>query len=291
MTRPVLIDGMKGLGDNIYQRAFVRSLVDAGEDVFLSTPWPELYEDLPVRFVKLRTPLRTQAANIARQPPERWTTPPRDARVIHASYGTTTLHKGTIVTGLEQCFGVPPAGWDLPPLGPCPVTADRPIAVVRPVTLRMEWSNPARNPEPAYINQLVWVLRGMGFHVVSIADLRKNEEWLVGDPPPADTILHDGQLTVRQTLALVASAHIAVGGIGWLTPACIAASTPLYAVLGGQGGHNAPEKITHPSMDLTRVGWATPARYCRCVDMRHRCNKTINDIEGGFHRWIKSLPT
>ena len=48
----MIVRGMKGLGDNIYQRAFVKRLPGP---VYLETPWPELYEDLPgVKFVRLK---------------------------------------------------------------------------------------------------------------------------------------------------------------------------------------------------------------------------------------------
>ena len=57
---PLFIDGMLGMGDNIYQRAFVRQL-PAG--TFIKTPWPELYEDLPVLPVRSNTTLRTQRKN------------------------------------------------------------------------------------------------------------------------------------------------------------------------------------------------------------------------------------
>jgi len=43
----ILVNGMYGFGDNMYQLAFVRTLAEAGNEVTIVTPWPELYEDLP----------------------------------------------------------------------------------------------------------------------------------------------------------------------------------------------------------------------------------------------------
>ncbi|MGV2896737.1 hypothetical protein ACNPPY_13175, partial [Achromobacter sp. AGC78] len=72
----MIVRGMKGLGDNIYKRAFVKKLQGP---VYLETPWPELYEDLPdVKFVRSETPLRTQSKNMARQDEARWVKAPRD---------------------------------------------------------------------------------------------------------------------------------------------------------------------------------------------------------------------
>lgn len=57
LNPPIYIDGMLGMGDTIYQRAFVKQL-PAG--TFIKTAWPELYEDLPVNAVRSDTALRTQ---------------------------------------------------------------------------------------------------------------------------------------------------------------------------------------------------------------------------------------
>ncbi|MDO3421224.1 hypothetical protein QWI30_20685 [Citrobacter freundii] len=50
LNPPIYIDGMLGMGDTIYQRAFVKQL-PAG--TFIKTAWPELYEDLPVNAVEV----------------------------------------------------------------------------------------------------------------------------------------------------------------------------------------------------------------------------------------------
>ena len=69
--RPILIRGLWGLGDNCYQRPFVRAATREYE-LHLETPWPELYADLDIKFVCGKRKLRTQQKNMARQPPERW---------------------------------------------------------------------------------------------------------------------------------------------------------------------------------------------------------------------------
>ena len=70
MKPSLLIRGQWGLGDNIFARPIVRACV-AKYDVWLETPWPELFEDLPIRFVAARRDLRTQMRNVARQSPAR----------------------------------------------------------------------------------------------------------------------------------------------------------------------------------------------------------------------------
>lgn len=278
MRPSLVVHGMKGLGDNIYQRGFVKALArDTEYAVYVETPWPEVYEDLDVRFLSVSTNLRTQAANVARQPAGRWAnTPIRPARRIRVSYGAGHLQVGSIVQAMEGSFRVAPEPWDLPAGFPR-MQLERPIAVVRPVTERSEWHNSARNPLPEYVAQVADDLM-RDYHVVSVADVAAGAEWLVGRPPPAHEQFHAGELHVRELLGLIRSAAVVVGGVGWIVPACIAARTPLFVIHGGQGGHNARERITDPRMDLRHVEFAEPDRFCRCDRMRHDCDKRNSRI-------------
>lgn len=52
---------------------------------------------------------------------------------------------------------------------------DKPVAVIRPATVRKEWANPARNPDPKYLADAARELR-KHFYVVSLADLEEGEE-------------------------------------------------------------------------------------------------------------------
>jgi len=160
--------------------------------------------------------------------------------------------------------------------------------VVRPVTVRMEWRNEARNPNPEYINVLAAEL--MATHtVVAVADIDPGHEWMLGKLPPAHRYFMFGELPVRELLALVRDADIVVGGVGWIVPAGLALKTRTFVVLGGHGGHNAPEKITDVRLDLSRIGFAIPEAFCRCTNMLHRCDKRIADPVGQFRRWSISL--
>ena len=55
----LLIRGQWGLGDNILGRAFIKELAKV-HTLYLETPWPEIYSDLEVRFVRGQRNLRTQ---------------------------------------------------------------------------------------------------------------------------------------------------------------------------------------------------------------------------------------
>lgn len=280
----ILVKTMMGLGDTIYQRSVLRHLTG---DAYVETAWPELYADLGVRCVKAVTALRTQRKSATSSHYSWWKTPP-DAPVLYIHYNPVTLPGSNIQALLAKAARInEPPVMDLPSLPPAPLALDRPYAVVRPSTLRREWLNPARAPASAYLAQAAAVLRDRGYFVVSVADLAPGEEWLEPPEPPADLYLHHGELRVLELLSLVRHAAVVVGGVGWVVPAAIASQTPLYCVLGGQGGHNAPERITDPStMNLSRIGWAIPDQFCRCSLKTHSCSKHITGFEEGFKTWL-----
>jgi hypothetical protein len=259
----VFVRGMKGLGDNIYQRAFVRQAC-LRETVFLETPWPELYADLrDVKPVRAHTTLRTQAKNQSRW--SGWHNVPPGARAVTVGYGSVDLAAGSILDAMGRALPLRggPLVMDLPDMGPSPVSGR--YVVVRPVTLRTEWRNEARSPAPHYVAQAARWAREAGFTVVLVADIEPPHEVFVGAPPPHDVAFLRGELPVRQLMALCRDAAAIIGGVGWIVPAAIALQTPAFVLLGGQGGHNAPAKITDPRMNLERIGWAEPDRFCNCT--------------------------
>jgi len=278
------------MGDNCYSRAFVRAAAVQYE-LHLETPWPELYADLDIKFVRGSRKLRTQQKNIARQSWDRWSRP-LPMREIKIAYSDLTSSP-SIINSMERRWSVLKVGFDpalfgLPDMGPAPITSDKPIAVIRPVTVRAEWRNEARNPRPEYVAAIAAEL--MATHtVVAVADLAPGEEWLIGELPSAHRYFLHGELPVRELLALVRDADVVVGGVGWIVPAGLALKVKTFVVLGGHGGHNAPEKITDPRLDLSRIGFAVPEKFCRCSNMLHHCDKRINDPVGRFSRWQDSL--
>lgn len=285
---PLRILCQRGLGDNIYSRPFIREAAKRN-DVWLNTPWPELFEDLPVHFMRASTNLRTQAKNVRRQDAARWEEPKGFGPTVSVVYGHESLKRyGNIWRVLERFMplhGAKPL-FDLPPLGPSIPLGDLPIALVRPVTVRKEWRNEARNPKPEYVNAVAESL--MRTHtVVSVADLEQGQEWLVGEAPPCHIAFHHGEFSVRQLLALVRDASVVVGGVGWIVPAAIALKTPAFIVLGGNGAHNAPEVITDQRMDLSNITFAKPKDFCRCPNNLHKCEKTISDLPEQWARFSR----
>lgn len=272
------------MGDSIYQRAFVKKL-PAG--TYIKTAWPEVYEDLPVLPVRSETKLRTQRKNECLSEAEFHRTP-RVRQTKHIFYGPSDLAKGSIFDAMRKQFGVEPGEITLPSYGPAQYSHSKPIAVIRPATVRSEWRSDSRNPDPDYLLRASRILR-KHFCVISVADLQVGEEWMVGTAPEADLTLHSGELRFKELMRLIEHAAVVVTPVGWALPASIAYKTPVYVVAGGRGAHNAPEIVTDPSMDLSRVGWAIPDKYCRCHQWDHQCNKYISNFDQNLEAWLHEV--
>jgi hypothetical protein len=281
---------MWGLGDNIYSRPFICAAA-AKYEIWLETPWPELYADLDIKFLPGSRRLRTQQKNIARQAMGVWSPTPqpgvRQIKIGYASLGSLSIIKAMELQWLNLGVAFDPTLFDLPLMWPSPVISKRPIAVVRPVTVRKEWRNEARNPKPEYIVAIAAEL--MATHtVVAVADIEAGEETILGELPPAHQRFLHGELTIRQLLALISQADIIIGGVGWIVPAGLALKIKTFVVMGGNGGHNAPDKITDPRLDVSRIAFLMPERFCQCTNLLHNCEKTILDPVGRFTHWWRN---
>lgn len=274
----LLISGMQGLGDNIHQRAVVRQLLGRFDAVWLETPWPALYHDLPVRLLRRTTVLRTQRANQSREAHRYEPLPPLGARRMRIWYEHDGIrrHGGFLAAmcaeaGLQRGdFSLPiPAAW----VEKAQEWLDRwrpgkPLMLYRPLVERTEWVGcAARNPDArAYVELARFVAHR--FFVVSVADLHDGVEWAVSDPIGAGVECHRGELDV-ETLAALAS----MAGLVWCSPGFMlalaqAVRAPIVAVF---GGHESPKWYSHGFPENLFIGAG-----CECLSKSHACDKTIN---------------
>jgi hypothetical protein len=283
------------LGDGIYVRPLIRDAA-LQREVFLETPWPELYRDLNVHFVRGEKGLRLQMRNVLRQDDSLWVKPPRGVESVALGYGPIELQTTDVFGAMAAKMPMPMVTspvWDLPDLGESPVDpGGAPLAFVRPVMRRLEWDNAARNPQPEYVSHVSADLKRRGYATLVVCDIQVDRELLAnGIMPPCNLALTKGELSVRQLLATVRDAAVVVGGVGWIVPAAIALLTPAFIILGGNGGMNAPERLLHPAMAAEHIGFARPKEMCLCMDMHHSCNKAIPNLDAQWQRWRRRLPT
>ena len=293
----ILVDCIEGIGDNLYARPFVWELIsraqEAGDQVYIKTVLPFMYSGLASfqRHVHLVHPgepkYRTQRKNFPTNYPFEQEPESYD-RVIDFKYSGQSLKRNTIVGHMEGAFGFEPGSikpwWMLPATQPhrVKIPDNKKLVVVRPVTLRKEWNCETRAPNPHYIGWCSKLLMNAGYHVVSIADCVEGEEWIEGPEPAAHQKFHHGELNMQQVLNLIGDANLVVGGSGFIIPAAVSSNAKLFVIFGGRGEYDAPGKVFDLRMDMSRIGWALPANFCKCTVMEHDCDKTITDLDDRF---------
>lgn len=273
----MFINCMSGLGDAIYTRPIVEAHLKDNPDLVVRTTWPQIFADL-APCIPSNTQLRTQKKNRDTLSADVWhegePTPPQ----VRPRYGPNTMKAGvTILGAMENSSGVrlgPSPGLSFPYCGLWANT--KPIAVVRPVTVRSEWVNVSRNPDPVYVERAAQILADAGFHVVSIADIDPDREDLIGNPLFCHERYDHGELALEPLLSLMQSATVVVGAVGFVVPMCLAMGTPLICIQGGNGGHNAPELIVDPRVRSDHIRFLMPDNYCRCAKNNHPCSKSIS---------------
>lgn len=289
------LTSMKGLGDNIYQRAFIKNLPTEAL-VVLDTPWPEIYQDLPnVYFEHCKTELRTQKKNTkktdycGRRAIDIGIAMRDKSRIVnlgHSRYTNTGILKG-----MESVFKIKPSTMDLPTFNPSKLIADligKRYALIRPVTVRTEWHSDARNSLPEYLAQAVELIKAAGFITVSVADVDGINEKFVGEFPKCDFYFNKGELLIKDLLCLTENASLVVGGIGWAVPASLAYRVNSIFICGGWGEFNHPNRLL-PDYEVPQVRFLMPDHYCMCRDSNHKCNKTISKFNEQFSRVLNEL--
>ncbi|WP_052213232.1 hypothetical protein [Aeromonas hydrophila] len=295
MPEKLYFAGMEGIGDNINQRCFIKALADKGHEIWLKTPLPEIYRDIPgVHFVRANTQLRTQKVS-EQQSQVRFVPEPPGVPRKRIFYGNGHLQKGSVFDAMAEQFGIRPAVMDLPSYEPANIqtTAGKPVAVIRPTTERDEWHNASRGPLNEYIDDTARQLAIAGFHVISIADVKEGEEWIPGREPFAHQKFHHGELSIWQMLALVERADIVLTGPCVVMHAALAYQRPMICVGGGNGGNNHHLKVTDPDccQGLSSSLFVYPDNYCCCQEMIHDCDKTITGLAAQVAPFINMVYT
>lgn len=258
-----------GLGDQIYYRPFVERL-DA--DVWMPTPWPELWEGTGVRPVREDKGLRTQARNAARAPEDAWCVPPADAGHVELRY-TPDLRSGRSIfesIRRQTRINLSEPGFRIGTPWPIPRLPGRKVAVFHPPTVRKEWAAPSRNPKPEYLQAILRWLKDDGYTVIGVGFLEAGEEELVGRYE-FDIAFMGGELHYTTLLSLIAMADLVVSGPGFFVPACLATKGRCLIVF---GGHVSPHLLVD---DMAHDGWhhVAPEPFCHCLNRRHDCHKDI----------------
>lgn len=291
----IQINSMWGLGDNIFQRPIVAEL-SKQHYIEINTPWPQLYSDLPNVTPVMEKPLnlRTQLKNVNRNKTlfSRPSPNPEikfNLRYNHQSGGALYEEMVASVPSKLQLDTIPRLSMPRFYLShevACILSNKKPIVIIRPGTIRTEWSSPARNTLPEYLCQAADILRARGWRIVVIADIQPGAEELVGDLPDFDEAYLRGQLCFEELMALFIGADLIVGEVGWIVPFSYASNQKAIIINGGSLGINAPEIVTpYCHRNDTNVKYIVPDEGCHCKLPRHQCgeeSKIISHFEKRF---------
>jgi hypothetical protein len=277
---PLVLHGMSGMGDNLHQRAVVRELMRRHE-VWLKTPWPQIYHDMPqLHLVPITSTLRTQAKNEARSAElYRGGRAPAGTPELRPSYSPEKVKAaGSVLGAMSEVCGVRVGDFRMPVPQAWRKKADqlfrtkRPILVYRPLVARKEWGGATtRNPDPASYVELLRAIRKR-FFVVSVADLVPGVEWTVGPQLEADVEYHAGELEFEVLTGLFARAALAFSAPGFAVLLAQAVGTPAITVFGGY------EDARSFSAGARFTSWLAvePITPCPCWSHTHACDKRID---------------
>lgn len=285
---PLLLHGMHGLGDNLHQRAIVRELLPNYE-VWLTTPWPQLYWDLPELHLRARESAMCWMAKNEIRLREMYDTgpPPAHAGELRCAYPPAQVQAaGSVLGAMARGCGVGVGDFRLPVAPQWNAKADallwalaprkplmiyRPPVAIAPVNCRPALAKVARNPDLAAYHALVSAIRER-FYVISVADLMLGQEWLVGPQLEVDAAFHHGELDVETLAALTARAALVFCSPGFMTVLAQAVGTPMVCVFGGFEAQAsfAPGARFSPWLPIE------PKVPCACWDYQCKHDKTID---------------
>lgn len=276
----VVVRGMKALGDCLFQRPYVRLLSETSEEVYLGTPWPQIYSDLTnVRPCRVDTRRFIALQNLDQYDGKWYQFPKKSDREIKVH----NVDGNPVRIGESFNINVTKA---LPPECP-PINVVRfsrkPIAVVRPPAVRSDWNTENREPHWQYIYDAAKAML-VTHHVVLVGG--PGEE-IIGTMPPNHESFLGGVLPIDRFLSLVASADVIVSGIGSMVPLAVALGKKALVVLGGRGGTCSVESVCAPHW-RHRIKFVRPYPYCGCSDPGHDCNKVVPNFDAILEEFLAS---
>lgn len=297
----IIMRGHLGFGDCLHQRAIVRTLMDAGEDVILETFYVNMYHDLVERGLRLQ-PIAGHPPRVREQ--GRFTRAIASragnagARHARLTYNAATVHRhGSILGAQYACCGLtmperPDFNMPVPDewrgaararLG----RSDKPLMVYRPTVLNDMFHCEQRLPDIASYAALYESVRDR-YHVVSLCNLGNCNEHIAGPEMPADVKFHHGELPFEELAGLYAEADVAFTCAGYAPVLAQAVGTRTVIVYGGHEGYRTTNSVgAHlaPTLAIEAVNQCEchGGHYSRGPDgglvkpsRDHECDKTLD---------------
>lgn len=275
-----ILDSYFGLGDNIYHIPFVHKLSQQGE-VFIYTPFPELFQFPNVYCIRPVTNLKLQLKNMQGNGLYSHGHKPNGQR-IRFNYGAD-LKRMTVIQSFEKV--VPLDGEFFFEFTPEKTTkveeilervkaSGKKLCVIRLPSTRKEWPNANRNGKMEYFQLCINALKDR-YYFVSVGDIGNAEDFDGIEPQGIDerrdrhSVNH---LEIWDVMDLVNRSDLVLSIQCNIIPICQIFRKKAFIIYGGYVPH---QPLSDPR--LYQIGWVEPEPFCFCVnrDKGHICKKDI----------------
>ena len=283
ITMNYILDSYFGLGDNIYHIPFVHKLAEQGE-VFIYTPFPELFQFKNVYCFKPSTNLKLQLQNMQGNSLYSKSSGhhPNGER-IRFNYGEGFRSGLTILQSFEKI--VPLDGSFFFEFTPKPKpkveeilkrvkASGKKLCVIRLPSVRQEWPNPNRNGRMEYFQLCINALKDK-YYFVSVGDIGNKEDF-DGHEPQGINERRDrhnvNHLGIWDVMDLVNRSDLVVSIQCNIIPICQLLRKKAFIIYGGYVPHSM---LNDPR--LFQLGYVEPEPFCFCVNRvrEHICSKEI----------------
>ncbi len=280
-----ILDSYFGFGDNIYHIPFVHKLAQQGE-VFIYTPFPELFQFPNVYCFKPTTNLKLQLENMtnnglySKSSGHR----PRGQR-IRFNYGADFNNGVTIMQSFEKI--VPLNGHWFFEFTPKPSAkadevvkrakhAKKKLCVIRLPSVRKEWACYTRAPLMEYFQICIDYIKEY-YYTVTVGDIGNREDFTGQEPFGRDekrdrhSINHLG---IWDTFDLIAKSDLVISMPCNILPICQILRKKAFFIYGGY----VPHAMCNDAR-FYQVGYVEPEPFCFCIKNGqdgHKCNKKIS---------------
>ena len=288
MTLPARIrNGYWGMGDNVMQLPVVRELCRRFPQVYLATPWPQLYWELP--NIRLTHPLLESRSfvyewthfreNIEAQPASTWSELPPDWTEFwwgSGGHAKDSTRLAAICPAVELPARVSTRfGLKREWLRAAREWLDLNMPGNRPrVLMHVPVAPPGRElARDAIFEAFAVVFKGFSRRV-AFFDAARTEPGIcepIGRLPMPTFRSFGPDITTLWALSSLADAIV--------TSPChfgdlaIAFSRPTLLLCGGCMG---PQHVYDPRQDMSKMAIAAPDPFCECGHSEHQCNKDLD---------------
>jgi hypothetical protein len=279
-----IIDSYFGLGDNIYQIPFVHKLARQGE-VFIYTPFPELFQFSNVYCFKPATNLKLQLENMTNnslysRKSEHRIMGERLKFNYHRGFkqGLSIMRSFENIIPLDGDFHfefTPTTSLEVDEIKGRADKKKKRLCVVRLPSIRKEWPCYPRIPLMEYFQVCIDYLRQY-YYIVTVGDIGNKEEYAGIEPSGIDEKRdrrHLDHLGIWQVFDLLSRSDLVVSMVCNILPMCQILKKRSFFIYGGY----VPHALLNDER-FYQVGYVEPKPFCFCVSRGqdgHKCNKEI----------------